>query len=87
MAVSKTAQARRKTTKRPQSYYKNLRRALTAEGRTAPKHAEKHQEEQKITPQEVMLASKDLHKVWSQADISIGEHSPDRIVEQLFEGL
>jgi len=33
------------------------------------------------------LANKDSHKVWSQADIPIGEGSPEEIVEQLFEGL
>ena len=33
------------------------------------------------------LANKNSHKVWSQADIPIGEGSPDKIVEQLFEGL
>ena len=40
MVVSKTAQARRQTSKRPPSYYKNLRRELAAKGRTAPKHAD-----------------------------------------------
>ena len=33
------------------------------------------------------LANKDSHKVWSQADVPIGEDSPDKIVEQLFESL
>lgn len=53
MVVSKTAQTRHKTSKRPPNYYKNLRRELAAKGRTAPKHADKHQEKQKITSQEV----------------------------------
>ncbi|KAL8703900.1 MAG: hypothetical protein Q9201_002912 [Fulgogasparrea decipioides] len=33
------------------------------------------------------LANKDSHKVWSQADIPIGEGSPEELVEQLFEDL
>ena len=32
-------------------------------------------------------ANKDSHKAGSQADVPIGEDSPDKIVEQLFEGL
>ncbi|KAK3170219.1 hypothetical protein OEA41_009605 [Lepraria neglecta] len=40
MAAGKTAQAHRKTTKRPPSYYKNLRQELAAKDRTAPKHAD-----------------------------------------------
>ncbi|MCJ1367095.1 hypothetical protein MMC16_006227 [Acarospora aff. strigata] len=40
MAAGKTAQARRKTTKRPPSYYKNLRQELAARGRTTLKHAD-----------------------------------------------
>ena len=40
MVVGKTAQARRKATKRPPSYYQNLRRKLAVKGRTAPKHAD-----------------------------------------------
>jgi len=40
MAAGRTAQARRKSTKRPPSYYKNLRQELAAKGRTAPKHAD-----------------------------------------------
>lgn len=33
------------------------------------------------------LANKDSHKVWSQAEISIGEGSPEESVAQLFESL
>ena len=33
------------------------------------------------------LANKDSHKVWSQADIPIGEGSPEELVKRLFEGL
>ncbi|KAI4090167.1 MAG: hypothetical protein L6R37_007934 [Teloschistes peruensis] len=40
MTASKSGQARRKTAKRPPTYYKNLRQELAAKDRTAPKHAD-----------------------------------------------
>lgn len=40
MTASKPGQTRRKTAKRPPSYYKNLRQELAAKGRTAPKPAD-----------------------------------------------
>ncbi|KAL8855462.1 MAG: hypothetical protein Q9178_007895 [Gyalolechia marmorata] len=40
MTASEPGQTRRKTAKRPPSYYKNLRQELAAKGRTAPKHAD-----------------------------------------------
>jgi len=40
MTADKTPQARRKTTKQPLSYYKNLRKELAAKGRTASKHTD-----------------------------------------------
>lgn len=33
------------------------------------------------------LADKESHKVWSTADIPVGEGRPEDIVEQLFEDL
>lgn len=33
------------------------------------------------------LATKDLHKLWSDADVPIGRDSSDKVVEQLFQGL
>ncbi|MCJ1403428.1 hypothetical protein MMC11_006651 [Xylographa trunciseda] len=38
-------------------------------------------------PTRKQLPNKDSHKVWSQADIPIGEGSPEEVVKQLFEGL
>lgn len=53
MFVGKTVQARRKTTKRPPSYYKNLRGELVAKGRTARKHADNTKKSKRITPQKM----------------------------------
>ena len=33
------------------------------------------------------LATKDLPKLWSDADVPIGKDSSDKVVQQLFQGL
>ena len=53
MVMDKTASTRHKTSKQPPSYYKNLRQELAAKGSDCSEACGQHQEEQKVTPQEV----------------------------------
>ena len=53
-------QTRHTISKRPPSYYKNLRRELAAKGRTAPKHADN-----------IKKSKKSLLKKWSRSVIFI----------------